>query len=464
MTLTMAERHYEFKGGYPTPETVQQVFDDLDLIRAMQMYRVFYPTVSGAALFSGTAKVGVQPNKVFGSMDTQPRHVGYTLNSDTPYAAMLLDLHAGPMVIEVPAGPLVGAVLDIHQRWILDMGLAGPDAGRGGAHLVLPPTYEDDVPEGYNTAAAASFRVIGALRAIPQNGDVARAIRLLRTVKVHPLHPSSNWTKPTWADLTPKAQDTTPHTWECTLQYWQALHEVVNTEPPCEDYREHYGELAALGIAKSQPFAPDARMKRILEQAARNGCAQMRVESFADRRSDRIVWDDRQWQWAALRFENGSFDTPNYRDTYARDKWFFQAIAASPAMFHRGAGAGSLYWLGLRDASGNYLEGGKTYRLTVPQPVPAKLFWSVTVYDAETRSQVVTDRGKAALRSLFELKDLKGDETVDLYFGPQAPVGFEEQWIKTFPGKGWFAYFRIYSPQEEAFDGSWKPGDFEEME
>ena len=165
-------------------------------------------------------------------MDTQPRHVGYTLNSDTPYGALLLDLHAGPMVIEIPAGPLVGAVLDIHQRWILDMGLAGPDAGRGGAHLVLPPTYEDDVPEGYNTAAAASFRVIGALRAIPQNGDVARAIRLLRTVKVHPLHPSSNWTKPTWADLTPKAQDTTPHTWECTLQYWQALHEVVNTEPP----------------------------------------------------------------------------------------------------------------------------------------------------------------------------------------------------------------------------------------
>jgi len=463
MTLTVTERHYEFRGGYPTAETVQQVYDDLDLTRAMQMYRVFYPTVSGAALFSGTAQVGVQPNKVFGSMDTQPRHVGYTLNSDTPYGAMLLDLHAGPMVIKIPAGPLVGAVLDIHQRWILDMGLAGPDAGQGGAHLVLPPYYEDDVPEGYNTATASSFRVIGAVRAIPQKGDAAGAIRLLRTVNVQPLHPSSNWSKPKWTDLTPMPQDTTPHTWECTHRYWQVLHDVVNTEPLCEDYREHYGELAALGIAKGHPFEPDSRMKRILEQAARNGCAQMRVESFADRRPDRVVWNDRQWQWAALRFENGSFDTPNYRDTYARDKWFFQAIAASPAMFHRGAGAGSVYWLGLRDGSGNYLDGGKTYRLTVPQPVPAKLFWSVTVYDAETRSQVVTDRGKAALRSLFELKDLAEDQTVNLYFGPQAPFGFEGQWIKTFPGKGWFAYFRIYGPQEGAFDGSWKPGDFEEV-
>jgi hypothetical protein len=133
-------------------------------------------------------------------------------------------------------------------------------------------------------------------------------------------------------------------------------------------------------------------------------------------RPDRVVWQDRQWQWAALRFENGSFDTPHYKDTYALDKWFFQAIAASPAMFRRNAGAGSLYWLGLRDQTGTYLDGGKTYKLTVPLPVPGKLFWSVTLYDAETRSQIQTGQGKAALRSLFELKDLGGAQTVDLYF------------------------------------------------
>jgi hypothetical protein len=89
------------------------------------------------------------------------------------------------------------------------------------------------------------------------------------------------------------------------------------------------------------------------------------------------------------------------------------------------------------------------------------LFWSVTLYDAETRSQIQTDQGRAALRSLLELKDKAGSSPVDLYFGPTAPAGREGQWIKTIPGKGWFVYFRIYGPERLAFDGSWRPGDFE---
>jgi hypothetical protein len=131
-------------------------------------------------------------------------------------------------------------------------------------------------------------------------------------------------------------------------------------------------------------------------------------------------------------------------------------------MFRRSPGAGSLYWLGARDGTGTYLDGAKTYKLTVPQPVPAKLFWSVTVYDTETRSEISTDRRHAALRSLFELKDASGS-TVDLYLGPTPPAGKEGQWIKTIPGKGWFTYFRIYGPEQAAFDGSWKPGDFEQV-
>lgn len=132
----------------------------------------------------------------------------------------------------------------------------------------------------------------------------------------------------------------------------------------------------------------------------------------------------------------------------------------APAMFRRDPGAGSLYWLGLRDKDGAYLDGANPYKLTVPLPVPNKLFWSVTVYDAETRSQIQTDQGKAALRSLFELKDVSGS-AVDLYFGPSVPSGQEGRWIKTLPGKGWFVYFRIYGPDTPAFNGQWKPGDFE---
>lgn len=460
LSTTVTAQDYSFRGGYPTPETVQKAYDDTDLNRAIHAYRFFYPTVSSAAIFHEMIRLGVEPNRRFGYLDTQPKHVGFTLNSDTPYGGMLLDLRAGPLVIELPPGPMLGAALDINQRWIMDMGIPGPDAGKGGKHLLLPPGYAGEVPAGYYVGRATSFRVIAGMRALPEGGSVPAAIERLKSIQVRPLNPISGWTKPTWYDQTPTPQNQTPTAFEDKFEFWQLLREIIDTEPPLEDSRTHYGDLAALGLAKGQPFNPDERMKHILEEAARRGSSQMRVEAFGDRRPDRVVWADRQWQWAALRFENGNFDTSGFRDTHAMDKWFYQAIATSPAMFRRDPAAGSLYWLGLGDKNGAYLDGGKTYRLSVPLPVPDRLFWSVTVYDAEMRSQIQTDQGKAALRSLFELKGLTGSQA-NLHFGPTAPAGQEDRWIKTTPGKGWFVYFRIYGPQSPAFDGSWKPGDFE---
>ena len=132
-------------------------------------------------------------------------------------------------------------------------------------------------------------------------------------------------------------------------------------------------------------------------------------------------------------------------------------------MMRRDVRGRSVYWLGTRDASGTYLDGGKRYRLRVPQPVPAKLFWSLTVYDAETRSEIQTDQDKAALRSLFELANIDQDGPVELYFGPEADGHQGSRWIKTIPGRGWFSYFRIYGPEEAAFDGSWRLPDFEAL-
>ena len=452
------------RAGFPNPDAVQQAYDAADLNRAVQAYRFFYPTVSGAAILKGNNEVGIVENKVFGILDTKPRHVGFTLNSDTPYGPVQLDLRTGPFVIELPAGPLIGAALDINQRWIADMGIPGPDQGKGGKHLILPPDYKENVPDGYYIWNSATNRVIIAIRSLPVQGDVKSAIERLQSIEIHPLNPPADWTGAKWLDLTEKPQDTTPVKWEKNIKFWEVLHEVIETEPVVEGYRNNYGELAALGIAKGKPFAPNARMKRILEMAAKMGLAQMQAQSFADRRPDRIVWKDRKWEWAALRYEDGFFNTPNYVDLEAREVWFYQAIGTSPSMFRRQPGSGSLYWLGLRDNEGIYLDGSNTYKLTVPQPVPAKLFWSVTVYDAEMRSQVATDQGMAALRSMFELKDKLGEKSLELFFGPNSPTGKEGQWIQTIPGKGWFVYFRIYGPDQPAFNGSWKPGDFEEVQ
>ena len=264
-------------------------------------------------IFKGNEVLGLRPNSVFGTLATEPKHVGLTLNSDTPYAPLPLDLRDGPMVIELPPGPLICVAMDVNQWWVADMGLPGPDQGRGGRHVILPPGYQGDIR---GSGAAGWRRRQGGHRAADHGeGPAAEPCGWLDRTHLARPHPRA-------------ARHHTGR-WEDNIGFWEALHEVIDTEPPLDGYRAAYGELAALGIAKGQPFVPDARMKAILERAARTGNAQMRVQSFSDRRPDRVVWPDRQWEWAALRFENGQFDRPASVDTEAREKWFYQAIGAS---------------------------------------------------------------------------------------------------------------------------------------
>lgn len=456
-----SETPYVFEGGYPTKDTTQRARDDMDYQLAIVAYHFWYPTVSIEGFFNGNRQIGIADNQALPLAQCTPHWVAFTGNSDTPYACGVLDVKNSPMVIELPAGPFVSLVDDHHQRWVVDMGIPGPDAGKGGKYVILPPDYKGEPPAGHHAARSSTFKNLWVLRSIPQNGDVNAAIQAAQTIKVYPLSDPAKALK--YVDVTGKNITGTCVPWEDNIQYWQKLHEVLSFEPILDEYRAMYGVLSQLGIEKGKPFNPDARMKTILERAARDGKGQMLAASFDSPRPDRIVWPDRHWEWAGFVSDNGNFDMPSGIDQEGRDRWFMQAIAASPAMFNRSPNAGSLYWLGVRDKGGNWLDGGKTYKLTVPQPVPARLFWSVTVYDPETRSQVVTDQDNAALRSLFELKDVSKATPTELYFGPKAPAGQEARWVKTIPGKGWFTYFRIYGPQGPAFDGAWRPGDFEEI-
>ncbi|EEF62693.1 DUF1254 domain-containing protein [Pedosphaera parvula] len=451
---------YTFKGGYPTSEAAQKAHENADFQRAVTAYRFWYPTVSCESIFNGNRANGFKDNESFIILSAGPRQVGFTLNSDTPYGSAAIDLKDGPMVIELPPGSYIGLVNDHNQGWVMDMGIPGPDAGKGGKHIVLPPGYDGIIPDEYHIGRSKSLKNLVAIRALPEKGDVQGAMNALRAVKIHPFS-DANPRPMAAVDVTGKSLDVSCLKWEDNMQFWEVLHKVINSEPLTEEFRPMYGLLSAIGIEKGKPFAPDARMKGILERAAKAGRDQMLVAAFASARPDRMTWPDRKWEWIGLVPGSAQFETPSGMDLEARDRWFAQAIVTSPAMFRRSPGAGSLYWLGLRDSSGAYLDGGKSYKLTVPQPVPAKLFWSVTVYDAQTRSEVQTDQDKAALRSMFELKDVAGTAPVDLYFGPTPLAGQKGRWIKTVPGRGWFAYFRIYGPESPAFDGSWKPGDFE---
>jgi hypothetical protein len=460
------ETPYKFERGFPTSDATKKARDDADYQRAVTAYRFWYPTVSCEGIFNGNREIGIRDSEGLALMSAGPCHVLFTANSDTPYGFGAIDLKDGPWVVKLPPGPFIALANDRYQRWIMDMGLPGPDAGKGGKHLILLPGYKDDVPKGYHVGRSSSFKVFVGFRSLPVKGDVKGAMGAMRKIKVYPLATAAELNLLKFIDVTEKKMDVTCLRWEDNLKYWEKLHEVIAAEPVVNEFRPMYGLLAAIGIEKGKRFDPDARMKVILEKAAKAGRDQMLVSAFASSRPDRMAWKDRKWEWAGLIPDNGDFETPNALDLEARDRWFVQAIVASPAMFRRKVGFGSLYWLGVRDKAGAYLDGGKTYKLTVPQPVPAGLFWSVTVYDAATRSEIQTDQDRAALRSLIELtpkKVGKDAKEVDLYFGPKAPDGKEERWIKTTTGKGWFTYFRIFGPEKAAFDGSWRPGDFEEV-
>src|SRR5215471_986107 len=265
---------YKFQGGFPTPKTSRRIYDEADLNRAVQAYRFFFPNISIAGMMAGFEAIGAVDNKAFLVLEGRPNGVLFTPNSDTPYAWIPLDLKAGPIMVELPAGPLIGAANDLNFRWVIDMGLPGPDAGKGGKHIILPPGWKGTVPTGYYTGQSTTNHIFLIIRSLPVGGDLNGALARFPTVKIRPLNPPAGWTPPTWTNVTEKNYDATPLKWETNIQFWEQLHKIIDSEPAYDAYRNFYGELAVLGIVKGKPFAPDDRLKHILEQAARVGNAQ----------------------------------------------------------------------------------------------------------------------------------------------------------------------------------------------
>jgi hypothetical protein len=370
------------------------------------------------------------------------------------------------MVFLLPPGKFIGFADDHNFHWVLDMGLNGPDKGHGGKHLILPPDYQGDIPAGYNVGRSDTWKVFFAIRSLSPEGNLTQALNALDGIKVYPLAKAGEPVTFQFVDVTNETVHNHLLKWEGSLDYWKQLKAIVDSETTIPQFRAMYGMLQSLGIEKGKPFNPDARMTSILEKAAQTAIAQMRANSYDNRNPERIVWNDRNWEWTPLRLMNTTtrdFGTASFQDLETTEHWYFPAIGASASIGKREVGSGSIYFVGLRDNTGAFLDGGKAYKLTVPTPVPASLFWSATVYDVDTRSMIATDQDKAVLSSLFTKFQPNPDGSIDMFFGPKAPVGKEDQWINTIPGKGWFVYFRIYGPEAAALDGTWKLNNFVEM-
>ena len=115
------------------------------------------------------------------------------------------------------------------------------------------------------------------------------------------------------------------------------------------------------------------------------------------------------------------------------------------------------------DAHGNPLEGGKNYKFCLPPNIPASDFWSVIVYDNQTRLIIHSDQKWPSVFSNCQSLIINQDGSIDVWFGPGPPVGNNCNWIQTIPGKRWLMILRLYGPMEEWFDNSWRPGKMEEV-
>jgi hypothetical protein len=456
----------KFKNGAPDTATSALVYDNLDHMRGAQAFLRGMSATSVRAMCNGMDSAGVKVNRGFGITEDlmDARTLFLTPNTTTVYVVGCLDLTDGPMVMEVPTGVL-GPVDDADFRWVTDIGLTGPDAGKGGKYLLVPPGYKEALPtDGYFVAKPSTNTLLVFFRAFVKDGDIAGAVKHVKQgAKLYPLHATTETGEPPateWVNTSGMKFNTISAN---DFSFYEELNEVVQKEPADFVDPDVVGLFASIGIRKGQPFAPDERMKKILSDAVAVGNATARTIVFDSRDPATKYYPDRQW---FTPFVGGSylFVDGAERLLDARTMFFYYATGITPAMSMAKAGSGSAYAVAVKDSKGNYLDGGKTYKITLPGPVPAKAFWSFVVYDNLTRSLLETDQKLAGVDSTDKKLKVDADGSVTVWFGPKAPEGQEANWVQTMPGKGWNTLLRLYGPLEPWFDKSWKPGDFELVE
>jgi len=486
----------DFKDGMPSKDTIAKAYDNLDFTHAFEAFVNTMQGVSIHALHKGLLDAGVKDNEVLVFSELMDaKSLFLTANADTVYSMGMLDLTKGPMVLEVPPKAL-GAIDDYWFRWVVDIGLPGSDRGEGGKYLILPPGYDGPVPDGFNIARGRTSLVIWFARAFLENNDpkpVAETIR--KFTKVYPYDAGGVGTpiaeflngKAKLGKVTPppptvfhegtgKVMNTIPPN---DFSYYEMLNEIVQQEPATSLDAELMGSLAAIGIVKGKPFAPDARMKKILTEAVTLANATSRTLFISPRDAAWFYYSDSAWM--NFLFVTGyQFETPipmitpegvkpfpptGYRTLDARTAFFYGVTGITPAMAMRLPGIGSQYLLAYVDANKQPFDGAKTYKVSLPKGIPQANFWSLTLYDNMSRSMLDTPQRfpRAGSQSYpSPAAEAAADGTTTIYFSPTQPAGVKRaNWIQTMPGKGFFPILRLYSPLEPFFAKTWRPSEVE---
>ena len=448
----------QFFDGFPDDATVQTVYDNLDFQRGVQAYLTALPAASMFATRAGFRTFGPDNQTVLIAESLLDSHtLGLTANTETVYNFDWLDTKDGPLVVEVPPRVL-GMVNDAWGRFVTDVGNAGPDKGEGGKYLLLPPGYAGDVPDGYFVVRSRTHGHVMVFRGLIVDGDLRPAVEnTKRSFQVYPLARAAGPPAMNFVNISGAAFTTV---FASDASFFEQVAAVVREEPLEAADPETRGLLAAIGIRRDEPFAPDARMRGILADAAAVGNATARAIVFSTRERDAYYYPNSAWKMLWIG-NDPAFSPGGVLDPDGRTLFFYCGLGVSPAMAVKMVGVGSQYAVADRDAAGRYLDGAKTYRLHLPPNIPAKDFWSVLVYDPQTRSMLQTDQQFPSTGSQKKGIVINPDTSVDVYFGPESPPGKEANWVQTIPGKGWWVVLRLYGPLEPWFDKTWRPGEIE---
>ena len=460
----------KFIDGAPYPETAELVYENLDRMRGVDAFLKGMPAASVRQLMLGPESIGAdQYNKVMimdGLLDSKPLFL--TGNTSTLYVIPVLNMkETGPMVIEVPQG-MLGAFNDAWFRYMGDVGPFGPDKGKGGKFLILPPDFEGEAPSGYYIVKSRTYRVWTFMRGSIANGLEAAVTNVKDNLKIYPLSLKENPPAMEFISSTGKAFNTIHNN---DFTFYEHLNDVIQEEPINMIDPELRGLFASIGMEKGKPFAPDERMKRILTDAVAIGNATARsmvwyprTEGSVDNMKGVQVYPDTKSAWIMAWVDKNVFFNGKDGQTMnsdARVMFHYPYTAVTPAMAVSIPGKGSDYAIAFVDSKKQPFDGSKTYKLTIPANVPAADFWAETVYDAQTRSQLQTNQAYPSVGSQTDGIKVNEDGSYTIYFSPTAPEGFENNWLQTIPGKSWFVIHRMYGPEQAWIDKTWRPSEIE---
>jgi hypothetical protein len=446
----------EVVSGYPSAQSIAKLIDETDYQRASQAYLWGLPIVG---LFEWQKAhdnlFKVRNGQLVLFLSFEEKLGIMTPNFDTPYIGALADLEkSGPLVLEVPKGAMAGMILDFWQRSLTDVGVVGPDKGQGGKYLILGPGHKDPKAAGYIVIRSTTWNVFCGVRLL--DPDRARAIReLVPKLRTYAWSQRAN---PPQEQVVPAGNVKWSQTPPTGMAYWDSLAQALAREPVQERDRFFMAMLKPLGIEKDKPFAPTDRQKKILTDAAVTGELMAKANTYTKRFED-AYWPGMHWKDVLA--VNTTQREKNFDQLDERASYFYEAVAISEAMRSTTSGFGQRYMGVYQDKDGGWLVGGNSYRLRVPANPPAKQFWSVTVYDEKNRQMLVNETKRMDISSRNPSVAKNADGSTDVYVGPTAPKGFENNWVQTKAGEGWFVLFRFYGPTEKLFDRSWVLPDFE---